>query len=213
MARWTASGDRSETEASLQQAALDLLDRNGVLSGLNLREVADEAGVNRGLVYHYFGSRRDLLRAALLSGSEQRLAEHRDAMELRLRERHRGFFATMTKQRAALKLMALLALDEDPDLCVIRDPGRPREVFERDIENGDLPVDIDIEALHIATVSLVYGYLIFRDQFSNDLDLDVDQLDDRLAAVADLLLAGLKPAVPQAETKPLSSSQGSLNLP
>jgi hypothetical protein len=28
-------------------------ERNGVLAGLNLREVAAEAGVNRGLVYHY----------------------------------------------------------------------------------------------------------------------------------------------------------------
>ena len=49
--------NRPATEAALQTAALDLLERNGVLAGLNLREVADEAGVNRGLVYHYFGTR------------------------------------------------------------------------------------------------------------------------------------------------------------
>ena len=60
--------NRPATEAALQRAALDLLGRNGVLAGLNLREVADEAGVNRGLVYHYFGSRRDLLRARAAVG-------------------------------------------------------------------------------------------------------------------------------------------------
>ncbi|MFE5025744.1 TetR/AcrR family transcriptional regulator [Streptomyces sp. NPDC056656] len=35
-----------------------------MLGGSNLREVGG-AGVNRGLVYHYFGSRRDLLSSAL----------------------------------------------------------------------------------------------------------------------------------------------------
>ncbi|HAM48545.1 MAG TPA: TetR family transcriptional regulator, partial [Alphaproteobacteria bacterium] len=48
--------DRGASEAALEAAALRLLRRHGVLAGLNLREVADEAGVNRGLVYHYFGS-------------------------------------------------------------------------------------------------------------------------------------------------------------
>ena len=43
-------------------ASLDGIERDGVLAGLNLQEVADEAGVNRGLVYRYFGSRRELLR-------------------------------------------------------------------------------------------------------------------------------------------------------
>src|SRR5215475_1197825 len=42
--------DRAATEAALQKAALSLVERNGVLAGLNLREVAEEAGVNRGLV-------------------------------------------------------------------------------------------------------------------------------------------------------------------
>ncbi|MBP9053131.1 MAG: TetR family transcriptional regulator, partial [Ilumatobacteraceae bacterium] len=45
--------DRDATERDLEDAALRLVDRDGVLAGLNLREVADAAGVNRGLVYHY----------------------------------------------------------------------------------------------------------------------------------------------------------------
>lgn len=42
---------RAETERRLIDAALDLIRRNGVLTGLNLREVADGAGVNRGNIY------------------------------------------------------------------------------------------------------------------------------------------------------------------
>ena len=56
---------RAETERRLIDVALDLILHNGVLAGLNLREVADGAGVNRGNIYHYFGSRRELLRAAI----------------------------------------------------------------------------------------------------------------------------------------------------
>jgi AcrR family transcriptional regulator len=56
------SMDSELTAQTLERAARELLERNGVLGGLNLREVADHAGVNRGLVYHCFGSRRDLLR-------------------------------------------------------------------------------------------------------------------------------------------------------
>src|SRR5690606_36581152 len=73
--RPTRPPDRAATEAALEQAALRLLERNGVLAGLNLREVADEAGVNRGLVYHYFGSRRDLLRAALGADVRERIRD------------------------------------------------------------------------------------------------------------------------------------------
>ena len=57
--------NRRDTERRLIDAALDLIRSNGVLAGLNLREVAEAAGVNRGNIYHYFGSRRDLLRAAI----------------------------------------------------------------------------------------------------------------------------------------------------
>jgi len=77
VARWAAPGDRATTEALLQRAALELLEANGVLDGLNLREEADRACVNRGLVYHYCGSRRELLRSALLADAEARIADFR----------------------------------------------------------------------------------------------------------------------------------------
>jgi len=75
--------DRSATEAALTTAALRLLDRDGVLAGLNLREGAAEAGINRGLRHHYFGSRRDLLRADTRRFFERDVAEgHLDDVDL-----------------------------------------------------------------------------------------------------------------------------------
>lgn len=78
--------DRAATEAALEEAALRSLERDGVLAGLNLREVAAEAGVNRGLVYRYFGSPRELLRAALRSDARRRSSEVVESAGLPLRE-------------------------------------------------------------------------------------------------------------------------------
>ena len=56
---------RANTEQKLIDVALDLIRQRGVLSGLNLKEVAEAVGVNRGNIYHYFGSRQELLRSAI----------------------------------------------------------------------------------------------------------------------------------------------------
>ena len=72
------SRGRAASEALLREAALRLLDRNGVLAGLSLQDVADEAGVSRGLVHAYFGTRQDLLRSAL----DARLQEYADTEQV-----------------------------------------------------------------------------------------------------------------------------------
>jgi pimeloyl-ACP methyl ester carboxylesterase len=72
---------REATEALLRDAALRLLDREGVLAGISLQDVADEAGLSRGLIDHYFGSRQALLRSALE-------ARRRAAVEEFERRRH-----------------------------------------------------------------------------------------------------------------------------
>ena len=43
----TSKRDRSETEKRLVEVALAMMERDGVLGGLNLRKVAEAAGVNR----------------------------------------------------------------------------------------------------------------------------------------------------------------------
>src|SRR5206468_2454458 len=60
---------RAATEALLRDAAMRVLRRDGVLSGLSLQDVADEAAVNRALINHYFGNRATLLGWSLLRES------------------------------------------------------------------------------------------------------------------------------------------------
>jgi AcrR family transcriptional regulator len=187
------SPDRGATEVALQRAALDLLDRNGVLAGLNLREVAGAAGVNRGLVYHYFGSRRDLLRAALRSDVRSRLRDFVPTLPLPTRARYTRFFRTMLGHRRAAVLAALLILDGDKHVRMIPDVAGTRARLARDAAEGTLEPDLATDGFHVGLASLVYGYTILRERFAEELGTDVEHLDDAVESVVDRLLSGVEP--------------------
>ena len=187
----TRPPDRAATEAALQKAALALVERNGVLAGLNLREVAEEAGVNRGLVYHYFGSRRDLLRAALRSDAEERLSDAAPGFGLPAAARYSRFLRTFVGHRRAAMLATLLTLDGDDSLHAVPDLQGARGRLARDVAEGALPADIDIDAVHIAMSALVYGYLVFRERFADELGAEPLDLDEQVATVVEQMIGGL----------------------
>lgn len=185
--------DRAATEAALEAAALRLLQRDGVLAGLNLREVADEAGVTRPLVYHYFGTRQDLLRAALRSDARRRFGEVAETAALPFRARIARFVRTMVRHRRAVGLVTLLVQDGDKALRTMPMRDGTVAVLRADVEQGDLAADTDLEAVHVATVSLTYGYVLYRERFAAEMGVGVTELDERFLAVVDRMLAGLEP--------------------
>ena len=166
--------NRAETERRLIDSALDLIRRNGVLAGLNLREVADGAGVNRGNIYHYFGSRRELLRAAITrrfeAVVESLLADRRGAsfVERRLR----AFRSTDKSQDSQLR--ALLVID------------------------GNIDRAHDLEALQVALSALIRGYRIFHEPYAKRIGTDVDDLDERVAEIVRTWLEAMaRPPAPR----------------
>ncbi len=184
---------RAETEAQLEDAALAMLRRDGVLAGLNLREVADEAGVNRGLVYHYFGSRRDLLRAALRKDARRRLDAVRSGGALPFVARWRRFLRVMTAEREMLELMTLLVLDRDTGLRTMPLRKETHDLLVADVEAGQLSADSDLDGVHVALVSLTWGYLTYRDAFARELAIPAEELDERVGVVFERMLRGLAP--------------------
>ena len=102
------------TRDALMDAALDLLTERGVLAGLNLREVADRVGVTPANIYHLFGSRQGLLRAALTRELAQMRTALAEAGPLPFVARRVRMFDVIGS-RPRLALTALLALDDDPD--------------------------------------------------------------------------------------------------
>lgn len=67
---------RGETATLILQAADELFGEQG-LAGVSVRDVAERAGVNKGLVFYYFGSKEKLFEAVL----ERYYQAHRAALE------------------------------------------------------------------------------------------------------------------------------------
>lgn len=179
-----ATGDRTATEALLEKAALRLLRERGILGGLNLRQVAEEAGVNRGLVYHYFGGGRDLLRAALRADMAERMRSMGPGRGSAFGPRARSYIRSMVAQADWVRVVIILLLDNDDRvrLLPLKDQVLP-DLRDRQAR-GEITADIDIEAFHVLQVSSGYGYALGREAMASELGVELDELDRRVADAA-----------------------------
>lgn len=194
---------RTATEKKLEAAALRLLQRDGVLSGLNLQEVADEAGINRALVYRYFGSRRELLRKAYYRSAERTRPDFETHMNRPFRERYRWMAHGLIEgQSAWARIVSLLALDGDEEFEAMEYADATIGALRRDRDNGVLPGDTDVEATHAFWFCATAGYATLRKQVARELDIPQAELDERvinvIARLVDLM---------SSETKARSRSQ------
>ncbi|XOV90584.1 MAG: TetR/AcrR family transcriptional regulator [Pseudomonadota bacterium] len=184
--------NRAETEQKLIDVAIDLIRQNGVLAGLNLREVAEGAGVNRGNIYHYFGSRRELLRAAISRRFEAmtRLLDARKNNQGPFVERRlRSFSEKETINDSRLR--ALLVIDGDEDVDPIPRFEEAISQLRQDVIDGHIDPSHDLEALQVALSALVRGYRIFHEQYAKRIETDVDDLDARLTKIVRVWLEAL----------------------
>jgi len=175
--------NRADTERRLIESALDLIQRNGILAGLNLREVADGAGVNRGNIYHYFGSRRDLLRAAINRRFEA-IADSlfADRRRIAFVERRLRSFRWMHKSQDS-ELRALLVIDGDDTVDPMPAYEAALSSLRQDVIDGDIDRGHDLEALQVAISALLRGYNIFRKPLAARVGTNVKDLDKRVAAI------------------------------
>jgi AcrR family transcriptional regulator len=181
--------ERSARDALLD-ATLDHLRKDGVLAGLNLRAVADTAGVTAANIYHYFGSRRGLLRAALAREAEhfeQQLAEVADAGFVE--RRTRMFDAILANP--SLTLTTLLALDGDPDYEPLPSLEATRAHYDALVMRSDLRPDVDIEAAHLLGLAMSIGVAIYAEAAARQLGTTPKDIHDRTRAVFEVLLGAL----------------------
>ncbi len=177
-----ANQGRAETERRLIEAALELIKRNGILAGLNLREVAAAAGVNRGNIYHYFGSRQELLREAIARRFKViRKQLNADFRGLPFVERRTGQFRGDSFQDS--KLRALLVIDGDESVDPMPAYEGALSSLKQDVVNGDIDPAHDLEALQVALSAMLRGYRIFREPYAKRVGADVEALDERVASV------------------------------
>jgi AcrR family transcriptional regulator len=192
----TERDDRSARDALLD-ATLQHLHTQGVLAGLNLRAVAETAGVTPANIYHYFGSRRGLLRAAIgreAEKLEQPLSEVSDA----------GFLARRTRMFDAilanptLTLTSLLAIDGDPDYEPLPFLDATRAHYQALVARGDLRGDVDVEAAHLLALAMSIGVAIYAEAAARQMGTTTEDVHARTRAVfasmLEALVGGAEPA-------------------
>ena len=177
---------RAETERRLIDVALELIRDKGVLAGLNLREVAEGAGVNRGNIYHYFGSRQELLRAAInrqFEATVNSLSKSNAETGFVARRLHPFRSNNSNNKNNDSMLRALLVLDGD-------DTVDPIPLFEgglsqlrKDVIDGDIDRGHDLEALQVALSALLRGYRIFRLPYAKRVGVAPKELDERVSKI------------------------------
>lgn len=182
---------RAAAERSLKDAALRLMRRDGLLAGLNLQEVADEASVNRGLIHRWFGSRRAFVRAVLRAHQERLEADVLASFD----EPPASRTAWAVKQYAAdpsfAHMVMLLAIDDDPELEPIPYLERRLELFRDEIARGRWAPDADPIALTVVWDVLLNGYFTMRTSLCRQLGLDEEELDRRYFAAVSALFASV----------------------
>ncbi|MFJ6422853.1 TetR/AcrR family transcriptional regulator [Streptomyces hydrogenans] len=192
---------RQETEADLLDAARRLLQRDGVLAGVNLREIAAEAGVNHGQIYQYYGSRQALLRASVTDLVDRQVAgQEQGFWDLPFAERRAAMFRHRLAEPEVVRLEALLALDGDEGVEALPRFAQTRRSLDRDQRDGALPADADAVAAHVMAASALVGYVIFREAYARDTGIPLDALDDRAEAAYARMIAGLTGAGEAPET-------------
>ena len=211
-----------KTDRALERAALRLLTGGGLLAGLTLQQVGDEVGVAKGLVYHYFGDRRALLRSALRHGAMELQDIIRSVPDSSYDRRVGAFAKAALLYPAAVQLMTLLLIDRDPRLRPMPLRGLMMQDFERDVRQGRLPANADFEALLGVQNSLVYGYVLFREGLARQMGVKRDVLDSRFrrlvpaigrrAATADWSTLALAPSSrpPHRKTRADTGIRGAL---
>ena len=187
----TKRRSRIETERRLIDVALQLIQENGVLAGLNLREVAQGAGVNRGNIYHYFGSRQELLRAAINHRFEAVVSSLKASKRnVPFVERRVGTFR-MKDTIQDSQMRALLVLDGDDTVDPMPEFEAAISRLRQDVSDGDIDRKHDLEALHVVLSAAVRGYRIFRKPFARRLGVGVEELDKRVSAIVRGWLEGM----------------------
>ena len=194
--------DRRVTERRILDATWRLFEQGGPLGGLNLQAVADEAGVNRSLVYQYFRDREQLLRTALTERLKRGRPLFRAGHALPFAERKRQTFAIALTDPAPARLITQLVLAGNEEVRALPLLAGARDALARDLADGSLPPGADADVMHAMTVVLSLGYAVFREHMAAELDIDPVQLDDRAAEVFGLMIEGLVARTDQPRSGP-----------
>ncbi len=213
MAEKRRSGRRKKAES--EDTRLDLLKSASVefstkgLKGARVSEIADKAGVNKQLVYHYFGSKEDLYLAVLENAYREIRESERnldleglppsDAMRKLVEfsfdylESHREFVSLVTDENIHLGqrmgVSERMVSMNRPIIDLIRG------TLSRGEQSGEFREGLDALQVYLSIAALSFFYFSNRHTLSRIFDHDLgspDAIDERRRHVVDFAIAALE---------------------
>jgi AcrR family transcriptional regulator len=188
----------------IRDAAMRVFVRKGI-NGSTMQEIAAEAGLSAGAIYRYFNGKDDLVRAVF----ERCREENREFFEAMARATGSPFEAFFDVGRAvwdefkqpgirdeyAVRLAASAMASRPDDPLQAEQQGIHTEVIERIGEAirqiqaaGELPEDVDAEALALMILSCVLGLRMLFVEFDEGVNTE------GVYEVLGRMLRGLAPA-------------------
>jgi AcrR family transcriptional regulator len=170
MDQLTKTSTRSAAEEALLDAAERLLVDVGY-AGITTRRLADEAGVNHGLVHYYFGSNENLMVRALERFTKRLIARQRElyAADVPFVEKWRTAMRYLmsedvTYEKIWLELQALAWNNADLRTRLARVNGEWRAVLTDAFAepHRELGIEMPLEALVSLVITFNVGMIVER---------------------------------------------------
>jgi TetR/AcrR family transcriptional regulator, repressor for neighboring sulfatase len=196
-----ASADRPVGAAAVREAVLEAAATRFAAEGTDasLRDIADDAGVNLGLIHRHLGNKDDLLRAVLEREVERGLGVIADADDVA--DALRRMFAGGGRQSRYVRIVAWLLL-KDPER--FRHQERfPGMQLLRDLPDagastgGDTPggsrADPDRDARLVLAMAALYGWTVFGPQLRASFGVTDDDDDELRRRLEEALVGFVSP--------------------
>ncbi len=203
----TVSRDPEATREAILSAATDEFAQHG-LAGARVDRIAERAGVNKRMLYYYFGQKEGLF-LAVLEGAYQRIREEEHKLNLTQVEPteaiRRLVAFTWEYHMAHPEFVTLLNTENLYRARHLKKSSRVRtwhspfvamiaEVLERGHKAGVFRAGVDPVQLYISIAGLAYFYLSNRFTLSTIFDRDLmtpKSRVERLSHMTDLVLGYL----------------------
>ncbi len=203
--------DRAKTETAFLDAVSRLILRDG-LSGVGINALAREAGVDKVLIYRYFGDLDGLYRAYAEHGDFWWSVEEMLSATCRCAERRRSVCsaafpvaAAMRKRPVTLAVIAAEPANRTPLVVALEDVREKRtiELMEKEAMRRGGWGDVDIAAV-TALLAAAIDYLAARAlkiRVYGGVEIKTDKNWERVLAAVDAMIDGLFAAVPPSKRK------------
>ncbi len=174
---------RESVEKLLISSACRLLSEKGPKS-LSIRDIGQHAGVNHGQIHHYFGSKNNLLKAAIRKLADDHHQHHK---ELVLDGEFIPPPLSLSKDQDYIMAIVRCVIDGEMELATLElDDGEsvPRNIMVRLAENlskGKTP--IEVKSALMISMAIEWGWAALAPYFLQVLEVDDAEIQEVQDAV------------------------------